>query len=72
MSYQIICAKNRAFWNKIIIFIALFVGLVCVVSMFLPTKNIDNNANSQTTLYQEISQTQTGNINSDTQNNNKE
>ena len=68
MSYQIICAKNRAFWNKIIIFIALFVGLVCVVSMFLPTKNIDNNANSQTTLYQEISQTQTS-VNNNTQNN---
>ncbi len=68
MSYQIICAKNRAFWNKIIIFIALFVGLVCVVSMFLPTKNIDNNANSQTTLYQEISQTQTS-VNNNTQDN---
>lgn len=54
MSYQIICLKNRAFWNKIIIFLAFFVALVYVVSVFMPTPQIA--VQNDGALYQEIEQ----------------
>ncbi|MBQ7602600.1 MAG: hypothetical protein IJU58_00435 [Clostridia bacterium] len=54
MSYQIICLKNRAFWNKIIIFIALFVAFVYVVSIFMPAPQAE--IQNDGALYQEISQ----------------
>ena len=70
MKYEIICAKNTSFWNKVIIAIAMFVAIVCVFSMFVPTKNVTNNSNSQTTLYQEVTQIQAENTNATAQNRN--
>lgn len=52
MNYQIICLKNRAFWNKIIVFVAFFVALVYVVATFMPAPQAE--VKNDGALYQQI------------------
>ena len=54
MQYQIICIKNRTFWNKILLFVALFVVAVYCISLVMPAKKEEVFGDGA--LYQQIEQ----------------
>ena len=54
MQYQIICVKNKSFWNRILFFIAFFVAAVYFVSLFMPT--VKKDVSNEGALYQQIEQ----------------
>ena len=54
MQYQIICLKNRSFWNKILLFVAFFVVAVYCISIVMPTAKQE--VSNTGALYQEIEQ----------------
>ncbi len=56
MQYQIICLKNRSFWNKILLFIALFVVAVYCISLVMPV--VEKQAYNQATVSQQSQQNQ--------------
>ena len=54
MAYQIICLKNRSFWNKIVLFVAFFIVVVYCVSLIMP--DVQNEALTDGALYQQLEQ----------------
>ena len=54
MAYQIICLKNRAFWNKVVLFVAFFVLAVYCISLVMP--DVKKDLATDDALYQEIQQ----------------
>ena len=54
MAYQIICLKNRSFWNKIVLFVAFFIVVVYCVSLIMP--DVQNEASTDGALYQQLEQ----------------
>lgn len=54
MQYQIICIKNRSFWNKILLFIAFFVVAVYCISLAMPEPKSEMAKDGA--LYQQIEQ----------------
>ena len=54
MQYQIICLKNRSFWNKILFFIAFFVVAVYCISLVMP--KVEHEVSNESSLYQQIEQ----------------
>ena len=54
MAYQIICLKNRAFWNKVVLFVAFVVLAVYCISLVMPDGKKDLTTDSA--VYQEIQQ----------------
>lgn len=59
MQYQIICLKNRSFWNKILLFIALFVVVVYCISLVMPA--VERDASNQAIVNQQTQQEQQNN-----------
>ena len=54
MQYQIICMKNRSFWNRILFFVAFFVVAVYCISLVMP--NMEKDVSNAPTVYQEVQQ----------------
>ena len=54
MAYQIICLKNRAFWNKVVLFVAFFVLAVYCISLVMP--DVKKDLATDGALYREIQQ----------------
>ena len=54
MQYQIICLKNKSFWNRILLFIAFFVLAVYCISLVMP--DVKKDVSKDGSLYQQIEQ----------------